>query len=161
MRDESSKGKIRIVLELRKGANSKFVINSLHKYTRLQDSFNVNCLALVSGQPRILGLMDMLDEYVKYRKSIVTSRTKYELKKAKERQEIVLGLLIALKSIDEVISVIKKSKGAAEALDNLMNKFSLTKVQGKAVLDTKLQQLTSLEQEKLKKESAELKVACR
>jgi len=157
LRDESSKGKIRIVIELRKEANSKFVINSLYKYTRLQDSFNVNFLALVNGQPKILNLKQVVEEYVKYRKHIITARSKYELKKAEERLEIVDGLLIALKNIDEVITLIKKSKSATEASDNLINKFKLTKKQATAVLETKLQQLTSLEVEKLKKEQEELK----
>jgi len=157
LRDESSKGKIRIVLELRKGVNSKFVINALHKYTRLQDSFNANFLALVGGQPKVMNLKQILEEYIKYRKLIVTSRTKFELKKAKERQEIVEGLLIALKNIDEVITFIKKSKNATEASEGLMKKFSLTKKQSQAVLETKLQQLTSLEREKLQKEHGELK----
>ncbi len=157
LRDESSKGKIRIVIELRKGASSKFVINSLHKYTRLQDSFNVNFLALVGGQPRVLNLKDVVEEYVKYRKIVITNRTKFELKKAKERQEIVEGLLIALKHIDEVIDTIKKSKNTTEAFDALIKKFQLTRKQAQAVLETKLQQLTSLEREKLKKESEDLK----
>ncbi len=158
LRDESSKGKIRIVIELRKGANSKYVINSLYKYTRLQDSFNVNFLALVGKQPKTLGITDVLGEYVKYRKIIITNRTKYELKKAKERQEIVEGLIIALKNIDDIITLIKKSKGATEALESLMKKYKLSKRQAQAVLDTKLQQLNSLERDKLKKEAEELKV---
>ena len=157
LRDESSKGKIRIVLELKKGANSKFVLNALYKYTRLQDSFSANFLALVGGQPKILNIRNVVEEYVKYRKLIVTNRTKYELKKAKERQEIVEGLLIALKNIDEVITTIKKSKTPSEASDALMIKFKLTKKQAQAVLETKLQQLTSLEVDKLKKEAEELK----
>ncbi len=157
LRDESSKGKIRVVLELRKGVDSKFVINSLYKYTRLQDSFNVNFLALAGGQPKVLNLKEIIEEYVKYRKLIVTNRTRYELKKSKERQEIVEGLLLALKNIDEVIAFIKKSKNATEALEGLIKKFSLTRKQAQAVLDTKLQQLTSFEVEKLKKEGEELK----
>ncbi len=157
LRDESSKGKIRIVLELKKGANSKFVVNSLHKYTRLQDFFNVNFLALVNGEPKVLNLKQAIEEYIKYRKSIITSRTKFELKKAAERQEIVLGLLIALKKIDEIISMIKKAKSGSEASENLVKNFKLTKRQAQAVLETKLQQLTSLEQSKLTKESLELK----
>ena len=157
LRDESSKGKIRIVLELRKGADSKFVINALHKYTRLQDSFNVNFLALVNGQPRVLNLKKVLEEYVKYREKVITLRTRFELKRAKERQEIVEGLLIALKNIDDVISLIKKSKGVTEASDALMSKYKLTKRQAQAVLETKLQQLTSLERSKLEKEHEELK----
>jgi DNA gyrase subunit A len=157
LRDESSKGKIRIVLELRKGANPSFVTNALYKYTRLQDSFNVNFLALVGGQPRVLNLKQVLEEYVKYRKIIITDRTKFEWRKAKSRLEVVEGLLIALKNIDEVISLIKKSKGVTEALEGLMKKFKLSKKQAQAILDTKLQQLTSLEQEKLKKEYKQLK----
>jgi DNA gyrase subunit A len=157
LRDESSKGKIRIVLELRKEANSKFIINSLYKYTRLQDSFNVNFLALSGGQPKILNLKQVVEAYVKHRKLMITNRSKFELKKAKERLEIVEGLLTALKNIDEVITLIKKSKSVTEALEGLIKKFSLTKKQSQAVLDTKLQQLTSLEVEKLKKEEKELK----
>ena len=157
LRDESAKGKIRIVLELRKGANPKFIINQLYKYTRLQDSFNVNMLALVKGQPRVLNLKNILEEYVNYRKVIITNRSKFLLKKAKERLEIVEGLLIALKKIDAVITAIKKSKTTAEALETLMKKFKLSKRQSQAVLETKLQQLTSLELGKLKKEQKELK----
>ncbi len=158
LRDESAKGKIRIVLELKKNANPKFITNALYKYTRLQDSFNANFLALVEGQPRVLNLKQILEEYVKYREKIVTKRTKFDLKKSKERQEIVEGLLIALKNIDEVIALIKKSKGTTEASDALTSKFKLTKNQAKAVLETRLQQLTSLETTKLKEEAEELKI---
>jgi len=157
LRDESSKGKIRIVIELRKGANPKMVNNALYKFTRLQDSFNVNFLALVKGQPKILNLKDVLREYVEYRKKIITNRTKFDLKKATERLEIVEGLLIALKNIDEIITLIKKSKNTTEATDTLIKRFKLTKNQSQAVLETKLQQLTTLEQDKLKKENEELK----
>ena len=157
LRDESSKGKIRIVLELRKEADPKFVINSLYKYTRLQDSFNVNFLALDGGKPKVMNLKEVLDAYVKYRKQIIINRTKFELKKAKERQEIFERLLIALKDIDGVINLIKKSKTAAEASEALMKKYELTKKQTQAILETKLQQLTSMEVEKLKKEAEELK----
>lgn len=157
LRDESSKGKTRIVLELKKNVDSKFVINGLYKYTRLQDSFNVNFLALHNGKPQIMNMKEVLDAYVTYRKQIITKRCKYELKKAKERQEIVEGLLIALKDIDGVIKLIKKSKNNAEASEGLMKKYKLGKTQSTAVLETKLQQLTSLEVEKLKKEAEELK----
>ena len=157
LRDESSKGKIRIVFELRKGASSKFIINALYKYTRLQDSFGVNFLALVGKQPRVLNLKEVIEEYINYRKIIVTNRSKFELKEAKERQEIVEGLLIALKNIDEVIDLIKKSKGKIEALEGLIKVFKLTRKQAEAVLETKLQQLTSLEVDKLKKEALELR----
>jgi len=156
LRDESSKGKIRIVIELKKEANSKFVINALYKYTRLQDSFNVNFLALVGGQPKILNLKEVMEEYVRHRKVIITHRTNFELKKARNRKEIVEGLLIALKNIDSIISLIKKSKNTSQASDSLMKLFKLTKKQTQAILETKLQQLTSLEQEKLKKEFKDL-----
>jgi DNA gyrase subunit A len=156
LRDESSKGKIRIVIELRKGASPDFVINSLFKYTRLEDSFSVNFLTLVGGQPRTLNLKQVVDEYIKYRKFIITNRTKFELKKAKERLEIVEGLMIALKNIDEIIAIIKKSR--EEAAENLMKKFNFTKRQAEAILETKLRQLTALEQDKLKKELEELKI---
>jgi DNA gyrase subunit A len=157
LRDESSKGKTRIVLELKKEADPKFVLNSLYKYTRLQDSFNVNFLALAEGKPKVMNIKEVLDYYVKYRKSIINLRTKFELKKAKERQEIVEGLLIALKDIDGVINLIKKSKTSVEASEELIKKYKLTKKQTQAILDTKLHQLTSLEVEKLKKEGEELK----
>lgn len=157
LRDESSKGNIRVVLELRKGANPKFITNALYKYTRLQDSFNVNFLALHNNQPKVMNLKEVLDAYVSYRKRIITNRTKYELRKAKERQEIVEGLLIALKDIDGVIKLIKNSKGKTEAEEGLMKKYKLSKRQADSVLETKLQQLTSLEVDKLKKETKELK----
>ncbi|HJX49935.1 MAG TPA: DNA gyrase subunit A [Candidatus Nanoarchaeia archaeon] len=157
LRDESSKGKIRIVLELRKEANPKFVINQLYKYTRLQDSFGVNILALVGKQPKVFNLKEILEEYVKHRKIIITNRSKFELKKAKERLEIVEGLLVALGKIDEIITAIKKSKSATEALENLVVKFKFSKRQAQAILETKLQQLTSLERDKLKKEQEDLK----
>ena len=156
LRDESSKGKIRIVLELKKNANSKFIINSLFKYTRLQDSFNVNFIALIGGEPRLLNIKQAIESYVEHRKKIITNRTKYELKKSKDRLEIVEGLLISLKKIDEIISLIKKSKGTLEALESLVKEFKLSRRQAQAVLETRLQQLTSLEQNKLKKEKEEL-----
>jgi len=157
LRDESSKGKIRIVIELKKDVNPKFVINALYKYTRLQDSFNVNFLRLHNGQPKIMNMKDVFDAYINYRKLIITNRSKFELRKAKERQEVVEGLLIALKDIDGVISLIKKSKSSAEASDGLIKKYGLSKRQSQAVLETKLQQLTSLEVDKLKNEGIELK----
>ena len=157
LRDESSKGKVRIVIELRKGADYKFTLNRLHKFTRLQDRFDGNIIALVQGKPRTLNLKQIIEEYVKYRKLVVTRREKYNLKKAEQRLEIVLGLLIALKNIDDVITLIKRSKNATEALGNLIKKFKLTNNQSQAILDMKLSSLTSLESEKLRKEEKELK----
>jgi DNA gyrase subunit A len=156
LRDESSKGKIRIVIELKKGVNSKYINNSLYKYTRLQDSFNANFLALVGTQPRVLNLKHILEEYVNYRKQIITKRTAYDLKKARERLEIVEGLLVALKNLDEIINIIKKSR--EEAAENLIKKFNFTKRQAEAILETKLRQLTALEHDKLKEEHGTLKI---
>ncbi len=153
LRDESNRGKIRIVLELRKGASPKFVTNALYKYTRLQDSFNVNFLALVNGKPKILGIMDVLENYISYRKKIISNRTKYELKKAKFRQEIVEGLLKALENIDKVIKIIRFGESPSR---ELKLKFNFTDNQIKAILETRLRQLTSLENKKLKNEFKEL-----
>ncbi len=157
IRDESAKGKVRIVIELKKGAAAKYTVNKLFKLTRLQDNFDANILALVGKQPRILTLKNVVEEYVKYRKIIVTNRSKFELKKAEDRLEIVLGLLIALKRIDEVVAFIRKSKTASEAHDGLMQKFDLTTRQAKAVLETRLQQLVTLEADKLKDEEKKLR----
>ncbi|RZD30595.1 DNA gyrase subunit A [Candidatus Parvarchaeota archaeon] len=157
LRDESSKGKVRIVIELKKGANSKYSLNKLYKLTRLQDRFDANILALVGKEPKLLNLKNFIEEYVKYRKLIVTNRTNYDLKKAEDRLVIVLGLLIALKNINEVIELIKKSKSTAEAQQELIKKFNLNTKQSKAILETRLQQLTSLESDKLKDEEKKLK----
>jgi len=154
LRDESSKGKTRIVIELKKGVDPDFVTNALFKYTRLQDSFSVNFLALVNSKPLILGLRDVLENYVKYRKQVITKRTQFELKKANERQEIVEGLLLALANLDEVIKIIRFGKNPSE---ELKARFNFTDNQIKAILETKLRQLTSLEQDNLKSESEELR----
>ena len=157
IRDESAKGKVRIVIELKRGADSKFTLNRLYQYTRLQDRFDVNMLALVKGKPHILNLKQIIEAYVAHRKEVVTRRSKFELKKAEERLEIVEGLLKAIKIIDDIISLIKKSETASEANESLQKKFDFTKRQAQAILETRLQQLTSLEQGKLKKEQDELK----
>ncbi len=156
LRDESSKGGIRIVIELKKEANEQYVLNRLYKYTRLQDQYNANFLALVKNKPRVMNLKEILTEYIEYRKEIIKKRTSFDLKKAKERLEIVEGLLVALKNIDEIINHIKKAKTIQEASETLKKKYSFTERQVKAILETKLQQLTSLEKEKLTKEKKEL-----
>jgi DNA gyrase subunit A len=153
LRDESSKGKIRIVVELKKDIDPQFVINALYKYTRLQDSFNVNFLALVEGQPRVLGLKDALENYIRHRKNMITNRTKFDLKKAKLRQEIVSGLLKALDNLDEVIKIVRFDK---EPSLKLKERFDFTENQVKAILETRLRQLTSMEHDKLKSEQKEL-----
>ncbi len=157
LRDESAKGKIRIVVELKKDASPKFTINKIYALTRLQDTFDANMLALVAGKPKILNLKEIVEAYVNYRKRIVIARSKFELKKAEDRLEIVLGLLIALRKIDEIVEFIKKSENATTAHEGLMRKFDLTTRQAKAVLEIRLQQLTKLEDSKLKEEEKELK----
>ena len=159
LRDESSKGKVRIVVELKKGATHNFTLNKLYKLTRLQDRFDANILALVNKAPKILNLKDVIREYVNYRTKVVTNRSKFELKKAEDRLEIVLGLLIALKDIDKVVELIKKSKNAAEAQENLIKSFKLSVRQAKAVLETRLQQLTNLESSKLTDEKKKLETS--
>ncbi|MDO8460435.1 MAG: DNA gyrase subunit A, partial [Nanoarchaeota archaeon] len=157
LRDESAKGNVRIVIELKKGVDPKYTINKLYKMTNLQTNFDANVLALVGNQPRILNLKEIVVEYVKYRQLVVTNRSKFELKKAEGRLEIVLGLLIALKQIDKIVEFIKKSENATTAHQGLMSKFGFTDRQAKAVLETRLQQLTSLEAGKLKEEENKLK----
>ncbi|MEM4271781.1 MAG: DNA gyrase subunit A [Candidatus Pacearchaeota archaeon] len=157
LRDESAKGKVRIVIELRKGVDPKYTLNKLYKLTNVQTSFDANMLALVGKQPRVLNLKEIIQEYIKYRQGIVRKRSIFELRKAEERLEIVAGLLIALKSIDKVVEFIKKSENATTAHDGLMKKFGLTSKQAKAVLEIKLQQLTHLEKGKLEDEEKKLK----
>ncbi len=157
IRDESAKGRVRMVIELRKGVDPKYTLNKLYKLTNVQTSFDANMLALVDKKPRVLNLRDFISEYVKYRQVIVRKRSKFELTKAEERMEIVAGLLIALKEIDKIVDYIKKSDNATAAHEGLMKKFGLTTRQAKAVLEIKLQQLTHMEASKLKDEEKVLK----
>jgi len=156
IRDESAKGKVRVVLELKKGADPKFTINRLYKFTRLQDNFDVNLVGLIKGKPQQLTLKKIIQAYISHRKEVVEKRTKFELKKAQERLEVVKGLLIALKDIDEVIEIIKKAANITEAKEKLTKKYSLTIRQAEAILEIRLSALTRLEQNKLKKERSEL-----
>jgi DNA gyrase subunit A len=156
LRDESNKGKVRIVIELKKGATPEFTINRLYKSTKMQTRFDAILVALVAGIPRQLNLKQLIEVYIKYRRRIVRKRTEFDLRKAEAREHIVKGLLIALKNLDEVIKTIKKSKNALEANEALQKKFKLTKRQADAVLELTLRQLTALEHEKLKKEERDL-----
>ncbi len=157
LRDESARGNIRIVIELRKDSYPKKVLNQLYKLTPLQTSFHYNMLALVDGiQPRILGLSEILSEFVKHRQIVVRRRTEYELRKAKERAHILEGYKIALDHIDEVIKTIRASKTQEEAEAALIEKFKLSEIQAKAILAMQLRRLTGLERQAIEDELAEL-----
>jgi len=155
IRDESSKGKIRVVIELKKGADSKFTINRLYKSTNLQSKFDAVLIALVNGVPQLMTLKHLIQVYIDYRKKIIKNRTKFELREAEDREHLVQGFLMALKNIEEIIDLIKKSREGTA--DKLMDKFKFSKKQAEAILEMKLRQLSALEHEKLKKEEEELK----
>lgn len=157
LRDESARGKVRMVVELKKDACAGKILNQLFKWTSLQTSFHYNMLALVDGiQPRILGLEDILNEYLKHRRLVVRRRTEYELRKAEERAHILAGLKIALDNIDEVIHLIRSSKDYETAKTGLMERFQLSEVQAQAILAMQLRKLTGLDRQAVENELAEL-----
>lgn len=157
LRDESDRDGIRVVIELKRDASYKKVLNNLFKYTELQTSFPTNIVCLVDGVPQTLGLKTILEIYIKHRVEIVTKRSEFELKEAKARAHILEGYLIALNHIDEVIAVIKKSKDEPTAKAALMNKFGLSELQAHAILEMQLRRLTGLERSKIEDELAMLK----
>ena len=156
IRDESDRKGMRIVYVLKKDAIPNIVLNMLYKYTSLQSSFSVNNIALVNGRPMLLNLKEMIKYFVDHRHDVVVRRTKYDLKKAEERAHILDGLIIASDNIDKVIEIIKSSSNADNARENLIKEFSLSEIQAKAIVEMRLRQLTGLEQDKLRKEHAEL-----
>lgn len=157
LRDESARGKVRMVVELKKDVCAGKILNQLFKWTSLQTSFHYNMLALVDGiQPRILGLEDILNEYLKHRRLVVRRRTEYELRKAEERAHILAGLKIALDNIDEVIHLIRSSKDYETAKTGLMERFRLSEVQAQAILAMQLRKLTGLDRQAIENELAEL-----
>jgi DNA gyrase subunit A len=157
LRDESARGSVRIVIDLKKDAYPKKILNQLYKLTPLQTTFHYNMLALIDGiQPRVLGLQDILREYIKHRQVVVRRRTEFELRKAKDRAHILEGLKIALDNIDEVITTIRQSQTTDEAQANLIKKFKLTEIQAKAILAMQLRTLAGLERKKIEDELAEL-----
>ncbi len=158
IREESDRFGMRIVIEIKRDANAQVVLNTLYKQTNLQVSTGINFLALVRGKPVVLNLKEMLSEYVAHQVDVVERRTRFNLKKAKEREHILEGLVIALANIDEVIEVIKKSRERSDAMNALCEKFLLSDKQANAILEMKLSRLTGLEVEKLKNELAELEV---
>ncbi len=156
LRDESDREGMRIVIELRKDANSNVILNQLFKHTQLQDTFGIIMLALVNNEPKVMNLLDMLKYYLLHQEEVVTRRTRYDLNKAEERDHILQGLLIALDHIDEVIRIIRASQTTQIAKASLMERFGLTEVQSQAIVDMRLRALTGLEREKLEQEHKEL-----
>jgi DNA gyrase subunit A len=154
--DESDREGMRIVVDIKRDANSSVVLNKLYKLTSLQTSFSVNNIALVHGRPRTLNLKDMILHFVDHRRDVVVRRTKFELRKAEERAHILEGLIIASDNIDEVIQTIKTSKNPAEAVERLIARFALSDLQARAIVDMRLRQLTGLEQNKLRAEYEEI-----
>ncbi|MFO7827305.1 MAG: DNA topoisomerase (ATP-hydrolyzing), partial [Bacteroidales bacterium] len=155
--DESDRNGMRIVYDIRKDAIANVVLNKLYKYTQLQTSFSVNNIALVKGRPKTLNIKQLIQNFVSHRHEIVIRRTRYELDQAEKKAHILEGLLIALDHLDEVIALIRASRTPDEAKQGLMEKFELSEVQAKAILEMRLQKLTGLERDKIKEEYAELK----
>ena len=156
IRDESDRKGMRIVYILKRDAIPNIVLNKLFKYTALQSSFSVNNIALVKGRPQLLNLKELIHHFVEHRHDVVVRRTQYELRKAEERAHILEGLIIASDNIDEVIALIRSSSNADEARNKLIEKFELTEIQAKAIVEMRLRQLTGLEQDKLRGEYDEL-----
>ncbi len=156
LRDESDRDGMRIVIFLKKDANKDIVLNQLFKHTRLQTTYSINLLALSNGRPKVMSIREVIDKYIGHRKEVVTRRTEYDLKKAEERAHILEGLIIALNNIDDIVALIKRSKSVQAALEGLMSGFKLTKLQAQAILDMRLQKLTTLEQEKMREEHKSL-----
>lgn len=156
LRDESDRHGMRIVIEIKRDGNGQVVLNQLFKHTQMSVSYGVIMLAIVDGRPRVLSIKEVLQQYIRHRKEIITNRTKYDLRKALERAHILEGLMIALQNIDEVVNIIRTSNDSGEAKSRLMSSFGLTEIQAKSILDMRLHQLTQLEAGGLKKEYDEL-----
>ena len=156
LRDESDHTGVRIVLEVRPGYQSQLIINQLHQYTPLQQTYGIIMLALVDGEPRVLNLKEMLFYYLEHQKEVVERRTRYDLKRAEERLHIVEGLRIALSRLDEVIALIRRAPDGPSARNGLIELLSISEKQAQAILDLRLQRLTQLEQSKLEEEHQEL-----
>ncbi|MEO8535320.1 MAG: DNA gyrase subunit A, partial [Flavobacterium sp.] len=156
IRDESDRNGMRIVYILKRDATPNVVLNTLYKYTSLQSSFSVNNIALVKGRPQMLNLKDMIHYFIEHRHDVVVRRTRFELRKAEERAHILEGLIIASDNIDEVIALIRGSKNTEEAREKLIERFKLSDIQARAIVEMRLRQLTGLEQDKLRAEYEEL-----
>ncbi len=158
LNDESGKDGMRIVIKLKKDANPQVVLNKLFSYTQLQDTVGVNMLALVNGIPKILTLKECLEQYIDFQVDVIRRRTQFDLKKAKEREHILQGLVIALDNIDEVVEILRSSKTIAEGKQRLMDRFDLTEIQADHIVNMTLGKLTGMERQKLLDELAELKI---
>jgi DNA gyrase subunit A len=156
LRDESSREGMRIVVELKRDAVAQVVLNNLYAHTAMQSGFGVTLLSIDGGQPRILNLKEMLERFVAHRRDVVTRRTRHDLRRAREREHVLLGLQIALDHIDEIIELIKKAKDRDAARDELLGRFGLSEIQAKAILEMQLQRLTGLERQKILDELAEV-----
>lgn len=154
--DESDRSGMRIIVDVKRDANANVVLNKLYKMTALQSSFSVNNIALVNGRPKQLNLKDMIKAFVDHRQEVVMRRTRYELRKAEERAHILEGLIIASDNIDEVIAIIRSSKSPQEAIERLIERFSFSDLQARAIVEMRLRQLTGLEQSKLRAEYEEI-----
>ena len=154
--DESDRNGMRIVVDIKRDANANVVLNKLYKLTALQSSFSINNIALVNGRPQMLNLKDLISHFVDHRHDVVVRRTKFELKKAEDRAHILEGLIIASDNIDEVIALIRASTNPQEAIKGLIERFNLTEIQSRAIVEMRLRQLTGLEQDKLRGEFDEL-----
>jgi DNA gyrase subunit A len=156
LRDESDRDGMRIVIELKRGEVAEVVLNNLYKHTPLQTTFGIIMLAIVGGRPRVLGLLEVIENFVEFRREVVRRRIEFELRKAEARAHILEGLRIALDHLDEVIKLIRGSKNPAEAREGLMTNFTLSQIQAQAILDMQLQRLTGLERQKILDELAEI-----
>jgi DNA gyrase subunit A len=154
--DESDRQGMRIVIDIKRDANANVVLNKLYKLTALQSSFNVNNIALVKGRPQMLNLKQLIEQFVEHRHDVVIRRTKFDLRKAQERAHILEGLIIASDNIDEVISIIRNSGNPQEAIQRLIERFALSEIQARAIVEMRLRQLTGLEQNKLHAEYEEI-----
>ena len=156
LRDESDRDGMRIVIELKRGEMPEVVLNNLYKHTALQTSFGIIMLAIVGGRPRVLNLLEFIEQFIEFRREVVRRRTEFELRKAEARAHILEGLRIALDHLDAVIALIRGSKSTPDARDGLMREFGLSQVQAQAILEMQLQRLTGLERQKILDELAEL-----
>ncbi|MDP6088499.1 MAG: DNA gyrase subunit A, partial [Nitrospinota bacterium] len=159
LRDESDRSGMRIVIELKRDAVGAAVLNQLYKHTQMQATIGVILLALVNNQPRVMPVREMLDHFLRFRREIVLRRSRFELRRAEERAHVLEGYRIALKNIDAVVKLIRKSKTPEAAREGLKKKFKLSQIQAQAILDMRLQRLTALEQDKIEEEYRGLRKA--